>query len=121
MRPEPAPTLGSCIAASLTRLRAERGGKSLAACFDGREGKEVAESTVSRWIADPGRFPAVFIPVLVEIDAPFRGQIFGMLAARAATPEAVMGRLSAGAAAEVAAAYHGLIAEEVAPGRWVRR
>ncbi len=119
--PMAAATLSACISASLTRLRSERGGKGLAECFDGRDGEEVAESTISRWIAKPRRFPAVFLPVLVELDAPFRSQIFQMLVARAATPEAVMQRLSPEAAAEVGRAYESLIVEEIGPGKWGRR
>lgn len=119
----PQATFPQSISSALRRLQVERGGKDLASCFDGREGKEVAESTLSRWIADPSRFPAILLPVLVELDGPFRSLIFGMLAARSATPEAVMQRLSPEAADEVGRAYQGIILEEAAggPGRWVRR
>lgn len=123
VKPNPAATFPQSISSALRRLQVERGGKDLASCFDGREGKEVAESTLSRWIADPSRFPAILLPVLVELDGPFRSLIFGMLAARSATPEAVMQRLSPEAADEVGRAYQGIILEEAAggPGRWVRR
>lgn len=63
------------IAESLARLQSAHGGKALAAHFDGREGREVACSTVSRWISEPTRFPAVFVPVLAELDPAFRAYV----------------------------------------------
>ncbi len=80
------PTLGQAISDALARLQAELGGKCLAEYFDGREGEAVAKSTVSRWIGEPRRFPAVFLPTLLELDPVFRDQVVGILFARWAAP-----------------------------------
>ena len=109
------------ISQALRRLQQELGGKNLASHFDGRDGREVAESTLSRWISEPTRFPAHILPVLVEMDGPFRAQVFALLTARLAVPEELMRRLSPEAAEQVARVTESLIVEEVSPGRWVRR
>jgi len=94
------PSLAQAIASALKRLQVERGGKNLAGSFDGREGKEVAESTVSRWIGEPARFPAVFLPVLVELDEAFRVHVFQILAQRMTSPASVVREMSPKAAEE---------------------
>lgn len=113
-------TFGQAVSASLRRLQAEHGGKSLVDHFDGREGEEVAQSTLSRWISEPRRFPAVFLPTLVELDPLFRAQAFRLLTASLATDAAVVERMSAKAADEYRQAVEAVIVEQVAPGRWGR-
>lgn len=113
-------TAGQAISASLRRLQAEYGGKSLVDHFDGRDGEEVAQSTISRWISEPRRFPAVFLPTLVELDPVFRGEVFQILTASLATDSAVVERMSTKAADEYRHAVEAVIVEQVAPGRWGR-
>jgi len=76
---DPAPSMAQAIAESLARLQRSLGGKSLVSYFDGREGAEVAQSTLSRWISEPRRFPAVFVGVLAELDPAFRAYLVGAL------------------------------------------
>lgn len=85
---------GQAIADALRRIQRAKGGASAAALFDGREGKEVAESTLSRWIGDPSRFPAVFLPVLVEYDTEFRAYVFQHIAARMIQPAQIAEQLT---------------------------
>jgi hypothetical protein len=113
-------TLSQSITASLRRLQGDLGGKTLAGHFDGRDGAEVAESTISRWISEPRRFPAIFLPALVEMDATFRGEVLRLLTASLATHEAVSARLSSKAATEYRAVVERLMVEEVKPGVWGR-
>lgn len=72
-------SMAQAVSASLAWLQGEHYGKSLATYFDGRDGKEVAESTLSRWISEPSRFPAVFVPVLAELDPEFRSYLLRSL------------------------------------------
>lgn len=95
--PEPGPMnagerdLGQAISASLERLMVRFDGlKNLVEYFDGREGKAVAKSTVSQWMSDPGRFPAVFVPTLVELDPVFRSQVLRLLVARSVSQDDVV-------------------------------
>ena len=106
------------------RLPVERGGigvTRLCRCFDGREGETVAESTISRWISEPRRFPLLFGPVLMELHPGFRANAFRYLSATFVTPERVISRLSGPAARQVQEAVRALWVEEAGPGRWVRR
>lgn len=93
-------TLGQAISAALKRQQAKQGGKELAGYFDGRDGKEVADSTISRWIGKPDRFPAVMLPVLVGLDKEFRAQLFQLLGASFSVPSDIIRELSPEAAAE---------------------
>lgn len=115
------PSLAQAISASVKRLQIEHQGKGLAPYFDGREGKPVAESTVSRWISEPDRFPAIFLPTLVELDPALRATVLRTLTASLATDAAISSRLSAKAAGEYRAAVERLIVEEIKPGVWGRR
>lgn len=118
-------TFARALTESLERLQAAYGGKNLAEYFDGRDGESVAKSTVSRWIAEPRRFPAVFLPVLCELDPTFRSHVFQHLAARIAAPDRVLQHLSPAAADE----FRRVVAEQLAlfddvrpaPARRVRR
>lgn len=65
-------TFPQAIARALDELRSEAGRKALAPLFDGRDGREVAETTVSRWISEPTRFPAHCLPARVRLGAPVR-------------------------------------------------
>lgn len=112
--------MGRAIAASLDRLRGPDGNKSIAHHFDGREGEPVANSTISRWIKKPRRFPGVFVPVLVELDAEFRIDVFRILTGSLVTDDAVMKRLSAKAAGEYRDAVESLVFEQIKPGVWAR-
>lgn len=105
---------------AIRRCQRERGGKDLATFFDGIEGTEVAESTISRWISEPRRFSAIYLPILVEIDAPFRAQVMEFLFARMVTPEALMERIGESARREVSAAAQDIVFEEL-PSGWVAR
>lgn len=113
---------GQAIAAALRALQADLGGKELAGHFDGAEGKEVAQSTVSRWIHRPDRFPAVFIPILCELSPSFQREHVRRIAAigllnfvedlpaehQDAVREALRKRVES------------MTFEQVAPGRWGR-
>lgn len=103
-------TFAQAITESLARLQRMHGGKEIAAWFDGRDGAEVATSTVSRWISEPRRFPALFLPVLVERDALFRAYVFEHLVARISAPSNIVEHLSASAADE----YRRVVAEQLA-------
>lgn len=116
----PLPSLGQALSESLRGLQARLGGKTLASYFDGRGGKEVAISTVSRWISDPTRFPLVFGPVLAELDPTFRTRaIKALFASELSTPE-VLSRISPAAATEYQRAVQAVVLEEIAPGKWGR-
>ena len=93
------------------------GEKTVAGHFDGKDGREVAGSTVSRWITEPTRFPAHCLPTLAALHAEFRGYVFGYLAVRLVSPGEVMSALSPSAAKE----YEKVVVEQCGPGRWVRR
>ena len=82
----PQPTLAQLLSESIGRLQHELGGKVLAGYFDGREGAEVAESTISRWKSEPRRFPAIFLPTLLELDPVFRREVLRLLMARLVAP-----------------------------------
>ena len=115
------PSFPQAIAEAISRLQHERGAKDLAQYFDGREGRQVAVSTISRWISEPHRFPAVFLPVLVELDPELRAFVFQHLAGRMVVSPEIQSRLSPGVAAELAKVQHALFLEEIAPGRWRKR
>jgi len=129
--PYASPSFGQAIKYSLEELRdgyscpegkvPGLGGKGVAALFDGREGQEVAESTVSRWISEPERFRAVLLPVLVEASPSFRSFVFQHIAARMTVPAVIARRMKPAAADEMARAVQSVIVEEAGPGRWVRR
>lgn len=74
-------SMGQSIADALKELQQDLGGDVLSGFFDGREGKEVAQSTVSRWISRPDRFPAVFVPILCELSAGFQREHVRRIAA----------------------------------------
>lgn len=95
------------ISRALTELRDQDGRKALAPNFDGRDGREVAETTVSRWITEPHRFPAHCLPVLVALHPAFRQFLFEHLAARMVAPAEIVKGLSKTAAAE----YEKLLAD----------
>lgn len=114
-------TFGEAISGAVKRLRDEHGGlKVVAGFFDGRAGKEVAESTVSRWTTEPDRFPALLIPILVEISPWFRAYVFQHIAARMTVPAEVVKRMDA----KTADAYSRAVTrslEEIAPDWWGRK
>jgi hypothetical protein len=91
---------GVAIAAALKDLQRDLTGKNLSDYFDGREGKSVAESTISKWIAEPHRFPAVMLPVLATLHPGFRSQLFQLLGAAFSVPAEIARELSPEASAE---------------------
>lgn len=93
-------TFPQAISRALDELRVEAGRKAIAPYFDGRDGREVAETTVSRWITEPHRFPAHCLPVLVSLHANFRKFIFENLTARMNDSAEIVKRLSPKAAEE---------------------
>lgn len=103
------PPIGQALSASLARLQAEFGGKNLAEYFDGREGESVAVSTISRWIGEPRRFPAVFLPTLVELDPEFRADVLRLLLGRLLSQDELLRELEPRVAAEVARAQDELL------------
>lgn len=88
-------TVGATISDSLRRLQDLRGGKDLATYFDGRENRQVAVTTISRWISTPRRFPAIFVPVLAELDPQFRAEFTQAMFASSLVPAQVMDKLPA--------------------------
>lgn len=92
--------LPCAISRALAELRDEAGRKAIAPYFDGRDGREVAETTVSRWITEPFRFPAHCLPVLVSLHPAFRQFIFENLTARMNDSASIVKRLSPSAAEE---------------------
>lgn len=93
-------TFPQAISRALDELRANDSRKALAPLFDGRDGREVGETTVSRWVTEPTRFPAHCLPVLVARHPQFRQFLFEHLAARMVTPAEVLNGLSPKAAEE---------------------
>jgi len=98
-------TFPQAISRALSELKGENGRKAIAPYFDGRDKREVAETTVSRWITEPTRFPAHCLPVLVAVHEGFRSYLFQHMAARMTTPAEMMKRLSPATAKEYEKAF----------------
>lgn len=102
-------TLAQAVSDSLRSLQARFGAKSLAEFLDGREGQEVAVSTVSRWISCPRRFPSVFLLALAELDPVFARRFLHLLLARLAGATELLAELDPRIAATVAAAQEEML------------
>lgn len=103
------------VAHSLQGLQAQHGGKNLAEFFDGREGRQVAQSTISRWIADPVRFSATFQPVLVELDPSFGLYLLRSVPVWMGLDRQVLEQLPRQTADEVRSAYERVLLEQIGP------
>lgn len=105
---EPAKTrdFDEVVREALLDLRRIHGGGKLASFFDGKAGREVAESTVSMWISGQRQFPAANLPTLVELAPDFARAIVPLIFACLTSPAAILAELSPGARAEVVAAQH---------------
>ena len=113
--------LGQAISRALVSLQTVHGAKEVASWFDGRGGKEVALSTVSRWISRPDRFPATFLPVLVQAYPPLGRHLMRHLPIWLGIPDRVVTSLPPEQAEQVQREFERLVVEEVGPGRWVSR
>lgn len=86
------------------------GEKALASHFDGKDSREVAGSTVSRWRTEPTRFPAHCLPTLIALHPQFRSFVFGHLAVRMVPSSEVLSAMKPEAARE----YERVVLEAVA-------
>ena len=96
----PQVALSQAVAEALKQAQRERGGKSIAPFFDGREGKEVAESTISRWIGDPWRMSILYTEPLVRLQPAFGVYLFRSMPVWMGTDAEVVVKLSPGAREE---------------------
>lgn len=93
-------TFPQAISRALNELREASSRKEIAPLFDGRDGRSVAETTVSRWVGEPTRFPAHCLPVIVARHEPFQAHVFRYLGAQMIAPPEILKKLSPSAAKE---------------------
>lgn len=61
-------SLPDAIRNAVRLAQRELGGKALGDYFPGPTGRPASKATISRWISEPYRFPAVHLPALASFD-----------------------------------------------------